>query len=208
MYFRGKVFVQTAGTIIVLMSILIWAASYFPRVNESATRKAHQVTWVARGGGVDTPEYKASEEKFLNQKQLEGSYLGRFGKFLEPAFVPAGFDWRITTAILSAFPAREVVVPSMGILFNLGGDVDEGSADLRTAIRDATWPDGRPLMTIWTSFGLMVFFALCCQCNATLAAIKRETNSWKWPLFVFVYMTTLAYTAALAIHWVGGLFGA
>jgi ferrous iron transport protein B len=96
----------------------------------------------------------------------------------------------------------------MGIIFSLGKDVDESSGDLRTAIKEATWPDGRPLMTLWTAIGLMVFFALCCQCNATLAAIKRETNSWKWPLFVFCYMSTLAYLSAVVIHQVGRLFGA
>lgn len=207
MYFRGKVFLQTAGTIIVFMSILIWAASYFPRIDEQAAREAFRQASSSSSAEIDREAFQASELRFVAQKQLEGSYLGRFGKFLEPAFVPAGFDWRITTAILSAFPAREVVVPSMGILFNLGEEVDESSGDLRKAITNATWPDGRPLMTLWTSFGLMVFFALCCQCNATLAAIKRETNSWKWPLFVFVYMTTLAYLAAVLIHWIGGFFG-
>jgi len=207
MYFRGKVFVTTAGTIIIFMSILIWAASYFPRADAQRSAAIFDRQWTAKGRQLQGEEYESAKAKFEDQQQMEGSYLGRFGKALEPAFVPAGFDWRITTGILSAFPAREVVVPSLGIMFNLGNDVDEGSTDLRTALKEATWPDGRPLLTIWTSFGLMVFFALCCQCNATLAAIRRETNSWKWPVFVFVYMSTLAYLAAVAIHQIGKLFG-
>lgn len=206
MYFRGKVFVKTAGTIIVLMSIIIWAASYFPRADEVENRTRFEQIWVADGKSVQAEEFEDAQTKFVAEQQLEGSYLGRLGRFIEPAFVPAGFDWRITTSILAAFPAREVVIPSMGIIFSLGGDVDEESPDLQSAMKQATWPDGRPLLTIWTAFGLMVFFALCCQCNATLAAIKRETNSWKWPVFVFFYMTGLAYIAAVAINLVGRLF--
>ena len=204
MYFRGKVFVTTAGTTIVFMSVLIWALSFFPRSGEA---RAHYVqeyptSVAARDAGVmrGTPEYDLAVTKYVDEQQLAHSYLGRFGKALEPAFAPAGFDWRITTAILSAFPARETVVPSLGIIFNLGGDVEQSSGGLRRAISNATWPDGRPLITPWTAVGLMVFFALCCQCMSTLATIKRETNTWKWPVFVFTYMTVLAYIFAVAIH--------
>jgi ferrous iron transport protein B len=133
--------------------------------------------------------------------------LGRAGKVIEPVFVPAGFDWRISTAILSAFPARETVVPSLGIIFSLGGDADAESVDLRKKLRESTWPDGRPLFTPWVAAGLMVFFALCAQCMATLAAVKRETNSWRWAAFMFGYMTFLAYIAAVAIHQVARALG-
>ena len=88
----------------------------------------------------------------------------------------------------------------MGIIFNLGSDQDENSVDLRKSIQKATWPDGRPLVTPTNAIGLMVFFALCCQCMATLATVKRETGTWKWPIIMFVYMTTLAYLFAVAIE--------
>ena len=130
--------------------------------------------------------------------------MGRFGRSLEPVFKPAGFDWRLTTAILAAFPAREVVVPAMGIIFESGEDNEKGLAG---ALQKATWPDGRRLMTPSTSIGLMVFFALCCQCMATLAAIRRETNSWRWPLIAFTYMTALAYIFAVLIQVVGRMVG-
>lgn len=202
-YSRGKVFVKTAGTIIVLLSLLIWGLAYFPRSSDTEARLKADY---ARLDPV--LQAKVSEDHYLSEKLTEQSYLGRIGRTIEPAFAPAGFDWRIATTILMAFPAREVVVSSLGIIFNLGGDVDEESTDLREALRRAKWPDGRPLMTPWTAVGFMVFFALCCQCMATLATIKRETNSWKWPLFVFLYMTTLAYLAAVGIEqfgrWVGG----
>lgn len=176
---RAKVFLTTAGTTIVVMSVIIWAASYFPRRPDSGL-----------------PQNEAA------LAQLEYSVMGRVGKSVEPAFAPLGFDWRISTAILSAFPARETVVPSLGILFSLGSG-DEAEAKLGEKIRDAKWPDGRPLFTLPTSIGLMVFFALCAQCLSTLAVVKRETNSRKWPLFMFTYMTALAYLGALLVQWIG-----
>lgn len=194
MYFRGKVFLTTAGTIIFLMSVVIWGLTSFPRSDEAVARyeQEHQ----SRGLTNDV-------ELYVQQRQMEDSYLGRFGRTIEPVFTPAGFDWRLTTAILCAFPAREVVVPSMGIMFAVGGEADEESVDLRKALETATWPDGRKLMTPWTAVGLMVFFALCAQCMSTLATVKRETNSWGWPVFMFVYMSTLAYLGAVLIHQVG-----
>ena len=198
MYFRGKVFVTTAGTTIVLMSILIWGLSFFPRSDEA--RQSYQLQYAQshpNASADDTSHY-------VEEQQLAHSYLGRFGKAIEPVFRPAGFDWRITTAILSAFPARETVVPSLGIIFSLGsGSTDKDPQALQATMRKATWPDGRPLMTAWTAVGLMVFFALCCQCMSTLATVRRETNSWKWPVFMFSYMTALAYLAAVLIHQIG-----
>jgi ferrous iron transport protein B len=195
---RAKVFLSTAGTIIVALSILIWAATYFPRSPEAEERYRADYAALAHERQV-----AVSEDGYVQQRQVRDSYLGQFGRTLEPVFVPAGFDWRLTTAVLAAFPAREVVVSAMGIIFDLGGDVDEASGDLRQALAKATWPDGRPLMTLWTALSLMVFFALCCQCMATLAAIKRETNSWKWPAFAFGYMTVLAYVLAVAVYQIG-----
>lgn len=192
MWTRGAMFVKTAGTIIVVMSVMIWALLFFPNPYPEVD---------AQGLG---PE---EQEHLMMRERIETSFLGQFGKVIEPVFAPAGFDWRIGTAILAAFPAREVVVPSLGIIFSLGGEVDEESGDLREALHSATWPDGRKLMTPWTAAGLMVFFALCCQCGATLATVKRETNSWKWPVFMFVYMTGLAYVCAVAIYQLGRAFG-
>ena len=202
MYFRAKIFVKTAGTIIALMSVIIWALSYFPRLTPDQKAGVKQQYALLHPGATNS-----DLQKHFDEEQLANSALGRFGKTIEPIFIPAGFDWRITTSILSAFPARETVVPSLGIIFSLGGDVDETSSDLPKALHDATWPDGRRLFTTWTSVGLMVFFALCAQCMATLATVKRETNSWKWPLFMFTYMTTLAYLAAVGVQMLSHLFG-
>lgn len=194
---RGKIFVKTAGTIIVVLSMVIWALLYFPRSEARTAELRSQIVAAQPGASEETID------NHLRQKLMEESLLGRMGRFIEPVFIPAGFDWRLSTAVLSAFPAREVVVSSMGIMFNLGGEQDDGSTKLRAALLNATWPDGRPLVTPWTAVSLMVFFALCCQCMATLAVIKRETNSWKWPVFVFAYMTALAYIGAVAVYQFG-----
>jgi ferrous iron transport protein B len=174
---RGWTFLQSAGTLILAISILIWAALYYPH------REA------AVSGLTDENEIAAA--------YLADSYLGRAGQWIEPVVEPLGWDWRIGCAAIASFPAREVVVATLGVIFKLGGDVDANSASLHDALHSATWPDGRPLFTLPVALSLMVFFALCAQCAATLATIRRETNSWRWPLFTFVYMTSLAYVAAL-----------
>ena len=182
---RAKVFLTTAGTTILVMSILIWAAGYFPRLPESQKAKM--------------------EPKLVQQAQLEHSALGRFGKFIEPVFVPIGFDWRISTAIICAFPARETVVPSMGILFSLGNGAEDN--ELRDQLQKAKLPNGKPLFTPWTAVGMMVFFALCAQCFSTLATVRRETGSRKWAYFMFAYMTALAYIGAFVVQLLGKALG-
>lgn len=201
MYLRGKVFLKTAGTVIIALSLVVWALLYFPRSEQAAAQ--YTADYERLNGPAADP---GALDAYIKERQIADSYLGRFGKTIEPVFRPAGFDWRISTAILAAFPAREVLVSSLGIIFSLGGDVDENSSDLRTSLRNAQSPDGTKLMTPWTAAGLMVFFALCCQCMATLAAVKRETNSWRWPLFMFAYMTALAYLGAVAVNQIGKLF--
>lgn len=202
MYNRARIFVHTAGRIIFLMTIIVWALLYFPR--DEQAMEAYRV----RYNQLPATERQAiSEETYVQSQQIRDSYMGRFGRAIEPVFKPAGFDWRLTTGILAAFPAREVVVPALGIIFALGGEVSEESVDLRHALARATWPDGSKLLTPWTAVGVMVFFALCCQCTSTLAVARRETNSWKWPVFMFVYMTLLAYGFAILIHLLARLFG-
>jgi ferrous iron transport protein B len=154
----------------------------------------------------------------INELQHEWkrqSILGRTGQAIEPAVRPLGWDWRIGVAALASFPAREVVVGTLGILFQQGkvdteeireaGVWEAGETDLGSALKSAEWDGeaGRKLFTVPVALSLMVFFALCCQCASTLAVIRRETRSWGWPLFTFVYMTVLAYLGALAVYQVG-----
>ena len=145
----------------------------------------------------------------ISEQLLANSYLGRFGKAIEPAVKPLGWDWRIGVGVLASFPAREVIVATLGTIYSLGGDVDESSHGLQSALQSATWPDGRPVYSIPVAMSIMVFFALCAQCASTLMVIRRETNHWGWALFTFVYMTALAYIGAwIAYVATGWLLGA
>lgn len=126
------------------------------------------------------------------------SFLAHMGRWIEPVVRPLGWDWRIGTAVLASFPAREVIIATMGTIYNLGGEQDETSQLLREKLHRAKWPSGERIFTLPVALSIMVFFALCCQCGATLAVIRRETQSWRWPVITFVYMTTLAYVGALA----------
>ncbi|MCI0459080.1 MAG: ferrous iron transport protein B [Gemmataceae bacterium] len=152
------------------------------------------------------PEINKLYERWKGQ-----SLLGRVGKSIEPVVEPLGWDWRLGSAALASFPAREVVVGTMGMLFSQGkGDAgdDEFRASLGDAMREVRWEgSGRELFTVPVALSVMVFFALCCQCASTLAVIRRETNSWGWPLLTFVYMTVLAYVGALLVYQVGTWLG-
>ncbi|MFM8221603.1 MAG: ferrous iron transport protein B [Planctomycetaceae bacterium] len=132
----------------------------------------------------------------LRADLLEQSYLGRAGKAIEPVVRPLGWDWRIGVGVLASFPAREVVVGTLGTIYSLGSD-EQG---LPAALRASTWPDGRPVFTLGVALSVMVFFALCAQCVSTLMVIHREAGDWRWALFAFVYMTALAYVGALVVY--------
>ena len=140
----------------------------------------------------------------ISEQLLANSFLGRFGKAIEPVVKPLGWDWRIGVGVLASFPAREVIVATLGTIYSLGGDVDENSQGLQTALQSATWPDGRPVYSIPVAMSIMVFFALCAQCASTLMVIRRETNHWGWGVFTFAYMTTLAYIGAWIAYVVTG----
>jgi ferrous iron transport protein B len=221
---RGWAFLKNAGTLIVAVSIVVWALLYFPR-DEEAVEGPHrervaQLTQSieARRDATEEPAVAvrtAAEEQLAEiERHIEGeykraSYLGSMGHAIEPIVEPLGWDWRIGSAAIASFPAREVVVATLGILFDVGDEVDdeEGSSRLQQALTDAKHPGtDRPLFTLATALSLMVFFALCAQCAATLAIIRRETNSWRWPLFTFCYMTGLAYVAAWATYQIASRF--
>lgn len=171
---RCRVFLATAGTLILAMSILVWAAMYYPH-------------------GSGNPR---------------DSILGHVGRLIEPAVKPLGWDWRIGCAVVASLPARELVVATMGVIYSAGDDAEavgkEDETRLQERLHAVTWEGtGKPVFCVPVALGIMVFFALCAQCVATLAVIRRETNSWRWPAFTFAYMTALAYTGALITYQVG-----
>jgi len=214
---RGKDFITHAGTVIVAMSIVIWALSYFPRAEHVAERTtASYISELAAERNVSeaqAAELVRSDEALagrlderISGAYLEQSYLGRIGKTVQPIFAPAGFDWKITVGVLGSFPAREVIISTLGITYNLGSDVDEGSVGLIETMQRSTWPDGSPVFTVPVALAVMVFFVLCLQCMATIAVMGREVG-WKWAGFAFAYMTVLAWVGAVATYQAGTWLG-
>ncbi len=180
---RGRAFLVRAGTVIAAVGILVWAASYFPRA-----------------GAAPAASRDAATVQDAAAVQLEQSFLGRAGHAFEPVVAPLGWDWRIGVAVLASFPAREVVIASMGTIFGIGRDADENSGAMHRVLQEARRPDGSPLFTVPVGLSLVVFFALCCQCAATLAVIRRETGSAWWAAFAFSYMTAFAWIGAFATY--------
>ena len=199
---RAWAFVARAGTLIFATSILVWAACYFPE-NHAAEERLTTAVEKAESEESATVDELLSQRNAESERLLEQSFLGRTGRALEPVFKPLGWDWRIGIGVLASFPAREVIISTLGTIYSLGSDVDEENPGLQHALQSAKWPDGRPVFTIPAAFSVMVFFALCAQCASTLMIIRRETNSWLWPAFTFGYMTALAYVAALATYQIG-----
>lgn len=217
MYESGKEFVIRAGTIIFAMTVVIWALLYFPRPESVEHRvTAEYIDPVTEGamseisGQIKLDDEPADKlEQKIAARYLEQSYMGRFGKFVQPIFAPAGYDWKITVGVLASFPAREIIISTLGITYALGGEVDEESDDLRTTLANAKWESGpragEPVFNIPVALSIMVFFALCMQCGATVAVIAKEL-SWCWAAGSFFALTTLAWAAAVLVYQAGMLF--
>jgi ferrous iron transport protein B len=178
---RVTVFLKRAGTVILAISILLWALVAFPRA--------------------------PSQARSNSAAQVENSYAGQAGRVIEPLIRPLGFDWKIGIGLISSFAARETVISTLSIIYNVGDNPSAGSTSLVQAIHSAKRPDGSPVWTPLVALSLMVFFVLACQCMSTLAVVRRETNSWRWPLFMVSYMLVLAYVASLITFQGGRLLG-
>jgi len=181
---RCTVFLKRAGTVILSISILLWALTAFPRTTvDQATVK---------GAGAT---------------QIENSFAGRAGRLIEPLIKPLGFDWKIGIGLISSFAARETIISTLSIVYNVGDDSANKSSSLVDTLRNAKRTDGTPIWTPLTGISLMIFFLLACQCMSTVAIVRRETNSWRWPLFMVGYMMVLAYIASFAAFQGGRLLG-
>ncbi|MDE2999345.1 MAG: ferrous iron transport protein B [Gemmatimonadota bacterium] len=200
-YQSSRAFLMRAGSIILAATIVMWALAYFPRPEETvAEYERHRLVAETSLSGEDLRVALAELDARMAAELLNGSFLGRAGHWIEPAVIPLGWDWRIGMATLASFPAREVIVATLGTIYSLGRDADVSPEDLRGALRSATWDDGRPVFNVPVALSVMVFFALCAQCVSTLAVIRRETQSWRWTILTFGYMTVLAYVAALVTY--------
>lgn len=183
MWMRAGIFVKRAGTVILAISILLWALAAFPRT--SSTTGAPNAA----------------------SRQLENSFVGRAGHLMEPVIAPLGFDWKIGIGLITSFAARETIISTLGVVYNAGEESDAKSGSLVGTLRQAKRPDGSPVWTPLVGLSLMLFFLLACQCMSTVAIVRRETNSWRWPAFMVTYMLVLAYITSFITYQGGHLLG-
>lgn len=192
---KARIFVTDAGKIIMVISLILWAlSSYGPSNRMAAVQKQYEAQV------EQNPATKDSLQMHLNTAKLENSYAGILGKSIEPVIKPLGYDWRIGIALVTSFAAREVFVGTMATLFSVADD--DSGALLREKMATAKKRNGEPLFTIATGVSLMIFYLFAMQCMSTLAIVKRETRSWKWPVIQLVYMTGIAYVMSFLAYWI------
>ncbi len=207
---RAFVFLKEAGTVILACTIVLWALLAFPRpATAVAPPRPASVAAVhatsAEQHLAAPPVHPTAPEPARAESRIGESYGGRLGKAVEPLFAPLGFDWKIDVGIIGAFAAREVFISTLGLVYGVG-DTDDQALPLREKLRQETL-GGKPRYTPLVGLSLLLFFALSCQCMSTLAMVRRETRSWRWPAFLFAYMTALAYLVSLLVYQGGRLFG-
>jgi ferrous iron transport protein B len=177
-YTRGKLFVINAGKIIMAISIVLWFLASFPKP------ESDEVTF-----------------------SIQNSYAGKIGHAIEPVIAPLGFDWKIGVGLITSFAAREVMVSTLATLYNVEDEGDD-FVGITEALKNEVNPlTGLPKYTPLVALSIMVFYVYAAQCMATFAIVKNETNSWKWPLIMIVYMTGLAYIGSLLVYQGGQMLG-
>jgi ferrous iron transport protein B len=207
---RAAVFVRQAGTFILLFSIGLWFLSYYPgpRDTDVGPATSARVESVAAASGDGAVAAVVDGAVGLDTKtRIEHSFIGYLGRVIEPVVEPLGFDWRMGIGILTSFAAREIVVSTLTIVYGAEPtDSGEASPSLYQRLRQARRPDGSLAFSMATCLSMLVFYVLAMQCMATLAVVRRETGTWKWPAFQFAYMTVLAYTASLLTYQIASVF--
>ena len=190
---KAKIFVKDAGKIIMVISLLLWGlSSYGPSEKMDEVAKKYQQMELANPGNA------AQITKLRKTEELQNSYAGILGQAIEPAIRPLGFDWKIGIALITSFAAREVFVGTMATLYSVGEDDNEST--LKQKMASAVRADGTKVYDLATGLSLLVFYVLAMQCMSTLAVVKRETRSWKWPTIQLIYMTVLAYCMSWLVY--------
>jgi ferrous iron transport protein B len=213
MWHRSRAFLQEAGGVILVCTIVLWALLSFPR--DAARREQFaELRSQALAQGVSRDQLTRRMNEIDSEEageELRASYGGRLGHAIEPSIAPLGFDWKIGIGLIGAFAAREVFVSTLGVVYGVSANPtarpEDDSPTLRERIRQESRADGAPVYTPLVGLSLMVFFALACQCMSTLATVYRETRSWRWPAFLFAYMTVLAWLASFALYQGGRWLG-
>ena len=207
MWDRSKLFLRRAGTVILGITILLWFLATYPHDRRAEQQFNQRKTAVATPDS--TPAFAALVDKEEQGARLRYSFAGRMGRLIEPAIAPLGFDWKIGIGIISSFAAREVFVSTMSTVYNLGqgNDAEAKIGDLQKILPEQKRPDGTRVYTPLTAVALMVFYVFALQCVSTVAVVRRETNSWKWPAFQWLYMGALAWGLAFITYQGGRLLG-
>ena len=191
---KARIFVMDAGKVIMIISLVLWAlCSFGPGNKMQQISQQYEQSKLQPGANV----WQLNKE--YQTAKLENSYAGILGKTIEPAIAPLGYDWKIGIALITSFAAREVFVGTMATIYSVG-DNDEGSLLLKEKMKAAVRPDGKPVFNLASGLSLMIFYVFAMQCMSTLAVVKRETKSWKWPVIQLVYMTGLAYVMSLLVY--------
>jgi ferrous iron transport protein B len=202
MWERGVVYLKKAGTIIFVACVFVWFLSNFPW-NPQYSKDYDALIEQAKGN--DELIVQLENEKAF--EKMEKSYAGTIGKAIAPVFRPLGFDdWKVSVGLAGGFIAKEIVVGTLGTLHSVG-EADEESQSLREALQNETHPDRNKLYNPLVAYSLMVFVLLYVPCVASIAVIKRETNSWRWPLFAAFYTTAVAWIVSFTIYQGGRLLG-
>lgn len=189
---KAKIFVVDAGKVIIVISLILWAlSSYGPKERMAAVHTKYEQ--LAR----QNPDKQEELEREKGTDLLENSFAGILGKSIEPVITPLGYDWKIGIALITSFAAREVFVGTMATLYSVEGGADADETTLTEKLNAATRSDGSKVYTLATGLSLMIFYVFAMQCMSTLAIVKRETRSWKWPMLQLIYMTGLAYVMSL-----------
>jgi len=192
---KAKIFVTDAGKVIIVISMILWALSSFGPPQKMQTVKQRYAALIQQNKSNET---QLSKEE--NAALLENSYAGLLGKTIEPLIRPLGYDWKIGIALITSFAAREVFIGTMATLYSVEGGKNADRQTLRQRMESATREDGTKVYTLAAGVSLMIFYAFAMQCMSTLAVVRRETKSWKWPIVQFAYMTGLAYIMSLIFY--------
>ncbi|MGB7747532.1 MAG: ferrous iron transport protein B [Verrucomicrobiia bacterium] len=203
MWDRSRLFLRRAGTVILGINILLWFLATYPKTNVESLNRS-----IVKSDTQQASPTPLTENELAGAK-LRNSFAGRMGRAIEPIIAPLGFDWKMGIGIITSFAAREVFVSTMSTVYNVGqaDDSEAGTQTLAKTLRAQTRPDGTPVYTTLVAVTLMVFYVFALQCASTVIVVRRETNSWKWPLFQWVYMGILAWGLAFITYQGGRWLG-
>ena len=210
MWDKTKHYLRKIGTIILVGVVIVWALEYFPRETKNTAVLKQQIELVNQNTALTQIEKENSVTQLNNQiesERLVNSYLGRVGQFIEPAMRPLGFDWKMSIALLAGLPAKEIVISTMGVLYQTGDD--ENTVNLQQKLRNEKFETGKqkgqPVFTTPTALAFLIFILIYFPCIGVVVAIKNESESWKWAVFAIFYTTSLAWIAAFLVNNIGNL---